>query len=237
VEAIGVVELPRLIVQAPGRAGDVTGGLTPPLLSSVASSGIEPTAAEPVVEPPRVTVETVPDAVPPPQDKADDVPVVFVAMPAPSKVEPDPLVPPPDIPLPLHGSVLAVGSNSIGLTPPGESSVAPSGMPTEPTDDVLPSVPSGDVAPIAGDVGVSGAIWAKLGPALNSNSSDPMAKIFRVSDHCKALRKSPAVRAFAAAMLMTCKSRIDISVFSGRTDRRRLPCRCTENTEPNASGH
>jgi hypothetical protein len=165
VEAIGVVEPPRLAVQGLGRIGEVTIGLTPPLLSSVASRGIVPIGAtpgaEPVVDPPRAAVGfVVPDAVPPPQDEADDVPVVSVAMPAPSKVEPDPLMPLVEMPIPVpaQGSVLAVGASGIGLNPPGNSSVAPSGTPTAPADDVAPGMPSGEVAPIAGDVGVSGAI-------------------------------------------------------------------------------
>jgi hypothetical protein len=83
---------------------------------------------------------------------------VFVAAPEPSKVETVPFMPLAEIPPPAHGSVLAVGSSGIGLTPPGESSVAPSGIPTAPTDDVAPGTPSGEVVPIAGDVGIRGAI-------------------------------------------------------------------------------
>jgi hypothetical protein len=45
--------------------------------------------------------------------------------------------------------LLAVGSNGVGLMPPGESSVAPKGIPTGPTEDAIPGMPSGDVAPIA----------------------------------------------------------------------------------------
>ena len=47
-DAIGVVELPRPMVQALGKAGDDTMGLTPALLSSVAPSGIVRTEAVPV---------------------------------------------------------------------------------------------------------------------------------------------------------------------------------------------
>jgi hypothetical protein len=149
---IEVVE--PLITQAPDRAGDVTIGLVPAPPSSVAPSGIEPTDATPGAAPAVVPLKVdaaavVPDAVPPaPQDPSEEVPepMVFVFMPAPSKVEAEPVMPAPDRPVPAHGSVLTVGS------------LDPSGIPTGPTDDVAPSTPSGDVAPMAGLVGVSGAI-------------------------------------------------------------------------------
>ena len=100
-----------------------------------------------------------PDAVPPPpQDDAADIPVAFVAIPALSKVELDPVMPVVEVPVLVHASVLAAGSAAIGLTPPGKSSVAPSGMPAAPADEVVPGTPSGEVAPIAGDVGISGAV-------------------------------------------------------------------------------
>jgi hypothetical protein len=215
---------PTPVEQAP--AGDVTIGLTPALLSSVASSGIVPTGATPgagpVVDPPSVAVgSVVPDAVVPTQDEAGDAPVVLVAAPAPSKVEP--LTPPAETPEPLQGSVLAVGPSGIGLTPPGKSSVAPSGMPDAPTGDIAPGTPSGEVAPIAGDVSPRGAICAELGPALKSNATDPAARILSASVHGAGLQ-TPAACGFAR--VGTCKRRIDISVFSGGTGQRR----CRENT-------
>jgi hypothetical protein len=175
VEAIGVIELPRLMVQGLGKPGDVTMGLTPPLLSSVEPRGIEPTGATPGAEPAVVPLKVdaalvVPDAVPPaPQPDDVDVPIVSVSMPAPSKVEAEPVEPAapdipvpdtpdialPDIPAARHGFVLAIEPNGDGLRPPGESSVAPSGIPTGPTAEVAPGIPSGVVAPIAG---TSGAI-------------------------------------------------------------------------------
>jgi hypothetical protein len=92
-------------------------------------------------------------------------PDVLVLMPAPSKVDVEPTAPGVlelVAPAPKQGSALAVGSTAAGLRPPGESSVAPIGIPTGPTEDVAPGIPSGDVIPIAGLFGVSGAIWAKL---------------------------------------------------------------------------
>ena len=167
VPAIGVVEPPRLMTQGLDGAGEVTIGLTPALLSSVEPSGIAPTeatpGAAPAFDPLRVDGDAVvPDAVPPaPQDPDDAVipeRIVFVLMPAPSNVELEPLVAVPDMPVPAHGSILAVGSSGAGLRPPGESSLEPSGIPTGPTPAVVPSMPRGDVAPIAGVVGVRGAI-------------------------------------------------------------------------------
>jgi hypothetical protein len=222
VDPSDMVEPPRLVVNGLVRAGDVTIGLTPPLLSSVAPSGIVPTGAtpgaDPAVDPLKLVAEVVmvPDAVPPaPQDEAVDRPIVFVSIPALSKVEPDPVMLPmlpADVVVLVHGSLLAIGPSGIGLTPPGASSVAPSGIPTEPTDDVAPGTPSGEVVPMAGKAGVSGAIWAKLAVVLSRNSSDPAARIFRASSHCVLLRKSPSACTFAVGRVVTCKRRIDISV-------------------------
>jgi hypothetical protein len=205
VEAIGDVDPPRLMVQGLGRAGEVTIGLTPAPPSSVEPRGIEPMGASPgampAVDPLRVEgAIVVPDAVPPaPQEEG--VPVVPVPMPALSKVEEEldvPDVPVPDIPVPAelktevpvpaHGSALAVGSNSIGLRPPGESSVAPNGTPTGPADDVASGTPNGEVNPIAGAAGASGAICAKLAPALSSNSSDPIARLFNATSRTAGAR-------------------------------------------------
>ena len=61
-----------------------------------------------------------------------------------------------------HGLLLAVGSNGAGLSPLEESEVAPNGIPTGPTGDVAPGIPSGDVSPIAGLFGEGSANWAKL---------------------------------------------------------------------------
>jgi hypothetical protein len=75
------------------------------------------------------------------------------------------LIPPPSnvelelvVPAFRQGTVFAVGSSAAGLSPPGESSVDPSGIPTGPTEDVAPGIPRGDVAPMAGGVGLSGII-------------------------------------------------------------------------------
>jgi hypothetical protein len=163
--AVGVEELPRLITQGLGRAGDVTIGLVPAPLSSVAPSGIVPTDKSPGAAPAPIPLKVdaaavVPDAVPPaPQDPSDVVPdpIVPIFMPAPSNVELELVVP-----ALRQGSVVAVESSGAGLSPPGESSIDPSGIPTGPTEDVAPGIPSGDVAPIAGEVGLSWIICARL---------------------------------------------------------------------------
>jgi hypothetical protein len=202
VEAIGVIDPPRLVAQRLGRVGEVTIGLTPAPPSSVEPRGIEPVGASPGAMPAVVPLKVegriiVPEAVPPaPQDEDVDVPVVPVPMPALSKVEEEldvPEVPALDIPVPAelmtevpelaHGVALAIGSNAIGLRPPGVSSVAPKGIPTGPADEAAPGTPSGEVSPIAGVVGVSGAICAKLAPALSSNSSDATARLFNATSH------------------------------------------------------
>jgi hypothetical protein len=202
VEAIGVIDPPRLVVQGFDRAGDDTSGLTPALPSSVEPRGIEPTGATPGARPAVDPLKleggvVVPEAVPPaPHEEDVDVPIVPAPMPAPSKVEEEldiPDMPAPDIPVPAelvtkvpelaHGIVLAIGSNAIGLRPPGVSSVAPKGIPTGPADEAAPGTPSGEVSPIAGVVGVSGAICAKLAPALSSHSSDPTARLFNATSH------------------------------------------------------
>ena len=156
-----VVELPT--PQAFVTIGDVTIGLTPPLSSSVAPSGMALPGTVPVLIPPTDDVDAMPDAVP------ADVPVlqepaVLVFMPAPSNVELEPAV------LVLRqGSVAAVGSSGDGLSPPGESSIEPSGIPTGPTEDVAPGIPRGEVAPIAGGVELS--ICAKLALQLKRSAA------------------------------------------------------------------
>ena len=190
-EPMDVVDPPRLVVQGLGRAGEVTIGLTPAPPSSVEPSGIAPMGASPgampAVVPPIVEgAIVVPDAVPPaPQEPSAIVPVGSPPMPAPSKVEEE--LDMPDVATPaelltgvpelVHGFVVAIGSSTIGLRPPGDNSVAPSGIPTGPAD-VIPGTPNGEVGPIAGVVGASGAICAKLTPALSNNSSDPIARLF-----------------------------------------------------------
>jgi hypothetical protein len=138
--------------------GTPISGLMPPLSISVAPSGIVP--------PFSVVLEVVPDV-----DSGEATPVEVMLLdpqtevelidpvelnPLPSKVEfvpdieviPDPLDPesPELAPLALQFEL------AVGLRPPGLISVAPNGMPVPPFDpvDVLePSMPSGDVAPMA----------------------------------------------------------------------------------------
>jgi len=135
-------------------AGDVIIGLNPALPSSVAPSGIPPLPTGLPTPPP--TDGVVPDAVP-------------VVGAAPQLIAPE--LRPEGMTL-EHGLLLAVGSNGAGLSPLGDSEVAPSGIPTGPTGDVAPGIPSGDVGPIAGLFGESGASWAKLAPQPRSNIAE-----------------------------------------------------------------
>jgi hypothetical protein len=131
--------------------GTVIMGLTPPLSISVAPSGIMP--------PLSIELELLPgfdsgEAVPPRDSVCEevqlDVEVVdgTAVNPPPSNVEVAPIV----IPVPeafIPDSPELQFTVTVGLTPPGSISVAPSGMPV-PLDPLGPSVPSGEVAPIAG---------------------------------------------------------------------------------------
>ncbi|HEY2530226.1 MAG TPA: hypothetical protein VGJ20_20205 [Xanthobacteraceae bacterium] len=122
-------------------AGEKTIGLTPPLLSSVAPNGIAPTDGSPgaplAVTPLTLEAEAVvPEALSfELHADAADVPTVLVLMPPPSKEVPDAMAPLPELPVPEQPAVLAVGSSGAGLSPPGESSVEPKGIPTAPTVD------------------------------------------------------------------------------------------------------
>jgi hypothetical protein len=140
--------------------GTPMSGLTPPLSISVAPSGIVP--------PFSVVLEVVPDV-----DSGEATPVEVMLLdpqtevelidplelnPLPSKVEfvlpdvvviPDPL----DPESPENEEPLALQVElAVELRPPGSISVAPSGMPVplfDPVDTLEPSMPSGDVAPMA----------------------------------------------------------------------------------------
>ena len=124
-------------------AGDVIIGLKPALPSSVEPSGI-PLRPTEVATPPLASGE-VPDAVPVvaaiPQFVGE--PMAPELSPVGSALE--------------HGLLLAVGSKGVGLSPPGESEVAPNGIPTGPTGELAPGIPRGDVGPIAGLFGEGGA--------------------------------------------------------------------------------
>lgn len=168
-------------------AGEETIALTPTLLSSVAPSGIEPNDGNPgapvAIDPLTLEVEAVvPEALPPELHPDADVPTVFVLMPPPSKDVPDGMAPLPEPPTPEQ-------PRDAGLSPPGESSVEPSGIPTAPTADAVPGAPSGEVAPIAGLAVVSGAVWAKPALTLNSSNSDAMARAFNATSHCNVVFK------------------------------------------------
>jgi hypothetical protein len=131
-------------------------GLTPPLSSSVEPSGIAPPSSlnwEPVTA--VVSGEAVPfeeggcNEAQPATELADP----FAAIPPPSKIDAAPVIvpvvpealiaypPEPDARMPQFGF-------GAGLKPPGLISVAPNGMPV-PLDPPEPSMPRGEVAPIA----------------------------------------------------------------------------------------
>lgn len=140
--------------------GTVIIGLIPALSISVEPSGIVP--------PFSVALEVVPGFT---SGEAVPVEVTFVAdeqaKPPPSNVEfvPDIVEDPlgPDIPEDEDPPELQVETGA-GLKPPGSISVAPSGMPVpelDPVDEFVPSIPSGEVAPIP-DVPVT--LWACAGP-------------------------------------------------------------------------
>jgi hypothetical protein len=140
--------------------GTLISGLTPPLSISVAPSGIVPPfSVRPVFVPAvdsgeaeplelRLFVDvqldielTEPVELNPPPSKLEFVPDI--------EVIPDPL----DPESPEYEEPLALQLElAVELSPPGSISVAPSGMPVplfDPVDVLEPSIPSGDVAPIA----------------------------------------------------------------------------------------
>jgi hypothetical protein len=140
-------------------AGDVIIGLKPALPSSVEPSGIP-------LRPTEVATPT--------DDVPDAVPVVGGA-PQLAKKSKAPELKPEGVAL-EHELLLAVGSNGAGLSPLGESEVAPKGMPTGPTGDVAPGIPRGDVNPIAGPFGEAGANCAKLAPQPRSSMAEAVNK-------------------------------------------------------------
>lgn len=134
-------------------AGTVIIGLTPPLLSSVESSGIAPPLSLRLALAPSVDGgDAVPLVAGAGESTHADVAEPPAATPPPSKVVVAPVVPVvpvvaedvvPDMPS-GETFVLQVGPGT-GLKPPGSISVAPSGMPV-PLDPIEPGTPSGDVA-------------------------------------------------------------------------------------------
>jgi hypothetical protein len=144
-------------------AGDVIIGLNPALSSSVDPSGI-PLRPTEVATPPPIDAE-VPDAVP----VVGAVPQLAGELIAP-ELRPDGMAL-------EHGLLLAVGSNGAGLSPLEESDVAPNGIPTGPTGDVAPGIPSGDVSPIAGLFGDGAANCAKLAPQPRSSMAEAISKV------------------------------------------------------------
>jgi hypothetical protein len=171
VEPIATPELPSVEPVQDGielpDIGAVISGLTPPLLISVEPSGIVP--------PLRVKLELSPigasgDAVPvalvvPPDELVDpQAEAVVEPKPPPSKVELAPdidamadplaLVIPEDIPEDEDPLALQIAP-AAGLSPPGSSSVAPSGIPVmlfDPEDMLEPTMPRGEVTGIPGVV-------------------------------------------------------------------------------------
>jgi hypothetical protein len=142
-------------------AGYVIIGLNPALPSSVAPSGI-----------PLLPTEL---ATPPPEGEVPDAVPVVGSVPQLASESMAPELRPEGMAL-EHGLLLAVGSNGAGLSPLGESEVAPNGIPTGPTGDIAPGIPSGDVGPIAELFGEGGANWAKLAPQPRSNIAEAVKK-------------------------------------------------------------
>jgi len=149
------------IRRGPDGAGDAIIGLNPALSSSVAPSGIPPFPTE--------------TAIPPPGDEVPDAVPLVGANPQLADELIAPELNPEGMTL-EHGLLLAVGSNGAGLSPLGDSEVAPNGIPTGPTGDVAPGIPRGDVSPIAGLVGEGGANWAKLAPQPRSSMAEAVSK-------------------------------------------------------------
>jgi hypothetical protein len=143
-------------------AGEVIIGLNPALSSSVEPSGI-PLRPTEVATPPPIDAE-VPDA----------VPVVAVTPQVASELTAPELR--PEGTALAHGLLLAVGSNGAGLSPLGEREVAPNGIPTGPTGDVAPGIPSGDVSPIAELFGEGGASCARLAPQPRTSIAEAVNK-------------------------------------------------------------
>jgi hypothetical protein len=144
-----------------GGADNVIIGLNPALSSSVAPSGT-PLRPTDVITPPFADDE-VPDAVP----VVSVTPQVAGELIAP-ELKPEGMAL-------AHGSLLAVGSNGAGLSPLGESEVAPNGIPAGPTGDIAPGTPSGDVSPIAELVGEGGANWAELAAQPRSSMAEAVS--------------------------------------------------------------
>ena len=149
------------IRRGPDGAGDAIIGLNPALSSSVAPSGIPPFPTETAIPPPG---DEVPDAVPlvGANPQLADEPIAPELNPEGMTLE--------------HGLLLAVGSNGAGLSPLGDSEVAPNGIPTGPTGDVAPGIPSGEVGPIAGLFGDGSASWAELAAQPRSNMIEAVNK-------------------------------------------------------------
>jgi hypothetical protein len=170
-------------------AGDVIIGLNPGLSSSVAPSGIPPLPTA-IATPPAIEGE-VPDAVP----AVGAVPQLAGELIAP-ELSPEGMAS-------AHEVLLAVGSNGAGLSPLGDSEVAPNGIPTGPTGDVAPGIPSGDVSPIAGLFGEGGANCARLAPQPRTNIAEAVNKA-RNSASISMRRQVKHPRVTACSILRSC---------------------------------
>jgi hypothetical protein len=137
-------------------AGTPINELTPPLLSSVAPSGIAPPPRFDVTLAPGVdSGEAVPvDDITPDDGKEQLLDATAEPMPPPSNDDVVPVAAPPAIPVeeevvPMQLGLLDIGPMGVGPMPPESISVAPSGIPVgEP--EVEPGIPSGDVSPMPG---------------------------------------------------------------------------------------
>jgi hypothetical protein len=187
------------IVDVPGQGvaetlgtGTPMGALTPEVPSSVAPSGIvlplpmvpspDPAAgvaavpaAAPVVPEPQVLPVVEPGVAPPPSKVELDP---EIPLPEPVIPELDPVIPVLDPTVPVMGVVAPKHDMppASGLIPPVLSSVAPSGMPTDPEGVLKFIVPSGDVAPMPG----MGLTCAKLLAPPRRTMTAAMARIRRI---------------------------------------------------------
>jgi hypothetical protein len=193
----GLDDMPGVVMMLVLGAGETIIGLTPPLSISVAPSGMLPRPPaeapdDPVVSRPVVFVAT--PAVPqPPVD-----PVVAPLMPLALMPAVPPLMPPPsnvpvavDSPLTVEQPEPTSGPGD-GLRPPTLSWVTPSGMLGEAAGalELMPSVPSGDVAPSAELVTPPGMVVtcasAALLPSISAMIEIPMSRM-KASMSCTSL--------------------------------------------------
>jgi hypothetical protein len=230
----GPVVIPGVVVVVLLGAGTVIGGLTPPLPSSLAPSGIVPPLREVPAVPGMDSGEAVPLVETAPDDAQTDAnpaeplvpvpaipPVDPLLSPPPSKVDTVPIVddapavpdsPAADVDIPA--GIVAQPVTGAGLMPPGLISVAPSGTPLGllPVGATPPMVPNGEVAP----------------------SPEPVPGVVGVMVVCADAYPQPSTRIINVIVV-----RIIFSPFRGygRADATRLQFRPSRPPRPRANQH